>query len=121
MKRLIAILGAFVLLSGTFLLTASCEKDERDYELTIVVTTNDSVRVQNALVYVSAPVTGTFIEYYTYSNEQGETNYTFENKVIVEIKAAKGSFQGCTFVEVERGQNVIYVDVKPFGDVHNGC
>lgn len=120
MKRLIAILGVFAMLTGAFFLSTSCEKDTRDYQLTVVITAHDSVKVQNALVHLYAPVANTIVDYYFYTNEQGEVSATFENKVVLEIEAAKGSFKECAFAEVERGENIIYVDIKPFG-VHNGC
>lgn len=120
MKRLITVIGALLLTCSAIFFTTSCEKDTRDYQLTIVVTTYDSVRVQNALVHLYAPVSNSVVDYWYNTDEQGETHYTFENKVIVEIEAGKGSFKACSFVEVERGENVIYVDLQPYG-THNGC
>ena len=120
MKRLIAILGVCAMLTSAFFLSTSCEKDTRDYNLTVIVTTNDSVKVQNALVHLYAPVANSFVDYYFYTNEKGEVNTHFDDKVILEVEAAKGSYKECTFVELERGENTIYVDLKAYG-VHNGC
>ena len=120
MKRLITVIGALLLTFGAIFITSSCEKDTRDYELTVVVTTYDSVKVQNALVHLYAPVSNSIIDYWYNTDENGETHFNFENKVIVEIEAAKGSFKACGFVEVERGENIIYIDLKPYG-THNGC
>ncbi len=121
MKRLVTTISAIVLLIAGLLLMPSCEKDTSDYNLTIVVTANDSVRVQNANVRVFAPVSPTFIDYYDATDENGETHYSFKNKVVVEVIANKGSFKGCSFAEVEQGSNTVYIDLKPFGSDENGC
>lgn len=122
MKRLLPVIGALLLVLGVTISTTSCEKDTRDYELTVVVTTYDSVKVQNANIHLFAPVSNSFIDYWYTTDEKGEAKFKFDNKVIVEIKAAKGSFQACGFAEVERGENTIYIDLKPFQDqAHNGC
>ena len=122
MKRLLPVIGAFLLILGITFSTTSCEKDTRDYELTVVVTTYDSVKVQNASVHLFAPVSDSFIDYWYTTDDKGEAKFSFDNKVILEIEAGKGSFQACGFVEVERGDNTIYIDLKPFADrAHNGC
>ncbi|AEV33322.1 hypothetical protein [Owenweeksia hongkongensis] len=122
MKRLLPVIGALLLLLGVAISTTSCEKDTRDYELTVVITTYDSVRVQNANVHLFAPVSNSIIDYWYTTDDKGEAKFSFENKVIVEIEVAKGSFQACGFAEVNRGENTIYIDLKPFVDrAHNGC
>ena len=110
-----------MLVSGIIFCTSSCEKDTRDYELTVIVTVYDSVKVQNALVHVFADTQGSFVDYYNYTSEEGETHYKFDNKVIVEIEAGKSGFKACGFAEVDRGENVIRIDLKPYTDPHNGC
>jgi hypothetical protein len=121
MKRLVTAISAILLLTAGVLLMPSCEKDNSDYQLTIVVTANDSVRVQNANVRVFAPVTPTFIDYYDATDENGETHYSFLNKVVVEVIANKGSFKGCSFAEVNQGSNTVTIDLKPYGSDDNGC
>lgn len=123
MKRLIAILGVCAMLTGAFFLSTSCEKDTRKYELTVVITANDSVRVQNASVRIYAPVANSIVDYFFNTDENGEVNFTFEDKVIVEIEAVKGgSYRGCTFAELNRGENTVYLDLKRYDDPHsNGC
>lgn len=122
MKRLLPVIGALLLLLGVAISTTSCEKDTRNYDLTVVVTTYDSVKVQNALVHLYAPVSNTIVDFWYTTNEKGEAKFSFDNKVIVEIESAKGSFQACGFVEVNRGENTLYIDLKPYADrAHNGC
>lgn len=121
MKRLITAITAFIALVTVGFLASSCEKDESEYRLTVVVTANETVKVQNADVRVFAPVSTTFIDYYDATDEKGETNYSFKNKVVVEIIANKGAFKGCTFAEVDRGSNIITIDLKPHGSEDNGC
>ncbi len=122
MKRLLPVIGALLLILGVALSSTSCEKDTRKYELTVVITTYDTVKVQNATVHLFAPVSNSFVDYWYTTDEKGEAKFSFDNKVILEIEAGKGSFQACGFVEVERGENKIYIDLKPFQDsAHNGC
>lgn len=122
MKRLLPVIGALLLVLGIVFCTSSCEKDTRDYDLTVVVTTYDSIKVQNATIHLYAPVSNSIVDYWYTTDENGESKFSFDNKVIVEIQAAKGSFQACGFVEVERGENTIRIDLKPFEDrAHNGC
>jgi hypothetical protein len=121
MKRTYSILLNFSLLLAFVFASSGCAKEETDYVLDLIVTTDDGdVRVSNAFVRVYAPVSNSFIDYYSFTNEVGELEYTFDNKVVLEIKSTKGSFKGCTFVEVEQGINTVYLDLKPFG-VENGC
>ncbi|WP_417590608.1 hypothetical protein [Owenweeksia hongkongensis] len=122
MKRLLPVIGALLLLLGVAISTTSCEKDTRSYDLTVIITTYDTVKVQNALVHLYAPVSNSVVDYWYNTDEKGEVKFSFENKVIVEIEAAKGSFQACGFAEVNRGDNTIYIDLKPYSDkAHNGC
>lgn len=118
MKNRLLTFGLLLMLAGIF---ASCKKEHNNYDLTVIVTVYDTVPVANAAIHLYAPVSGTFIDYYDNANESGEKDYHFNNKVIVQIQANKGSFKGCNFAEVNRGQNTVYVDVKPFGVNENGC
>lgn len=115
-KRLLfsLILPAALALSG-------CSKEEGDYNLTVLVTVEDDVKVANALVRVYVPLENSFIDYYHYTNEQGEAEFKFNNKVVVDAIATKGSFKACSFAEVERGENLLTIDLKPFGARDNGC
>lgn len=121
MNRLITAISATLLLIVVSLLMPSCEKENSKYKLTIIVTANDTVRVQNASVRVFAPVSPTFVDYYDATDERGETHYTFLNKVVVEVIANKGSFKGCSFAEVDQGSNTVTIDLKPHGSDDNGC
>lgn len=113
--KLIALVGLIATLSW------ACEKDNRLYRAKIVVTVNDTVRAQNALVHVFAPVEGSFIDYYIYTNNEGEAEVQFLNKVVVDVVATKSPFRGCRFIEVERGDQVAYLDMRLFNDENNGC
>lgn len=110
-----------VFFSGALLVLAACEKETNDYDLTVAVTVNDTTRVQNALVRVYAPVKGTFLDYYQYTNENGETVFNIDSKAVVEVVAAKGSFKSCSFKELFNGGNTITIDLKAFGNTENGC
>lgn len=118
MKASFKILSLLVVLSAV---SWSCEKDTRLYTAKIIVTVNDTVRAQNALVHVFAPVEGSFIDYYIYTNNEGEANVQFKNKVVVDVVATKNPYRGCRFIEVEQGEQVEVLDMKLFNDENNGC
>lgn len=121
MKRLLPGILLFSLLAVLGISTSSCQKEEGDYRLTVVVTVNDTTRVANANLRVYAPVSNTKIDYYDRTNEEGEFDYKFDNEVVVEIVATKGGFRACSFAEVERGDNTAKINLKPFGATDNGC
>lgn len=114
-------LGFLATLSALVLSFSSCSKETNDYNLTVVVSVNDSVRVQNALVRVYAPVKGSFLDYYQYTDERGETTFTIERKAVVEIIASKAGYKSCAFKELFNGGNQVKIDIKAFGDNENGC
>ncbi len=114
-------LGLAAVLALLLVSFGSCEKESNNYDLTVSVTVYDSVKVQNALVHVFAPVKGSFIDYFQYTNEQGETVFKIDKKAVVEIGVSKGSFRSCAFKELFEGGNNIAVDLKAFGDEENGC
>lgn len=118
MKNLVRIAGTLCL--ALFLATA-CEKDDRSYAADIIVTVNDTVRAQNALVHVFAPVEGSFIDYFIYTDEEGRASVEFLNKVVVDVVATKSPFRGCSFIEIERGVQTFKLDMKKFDDENNGC
>lgn len=119
MKKLLSLIA--ILFIGIIIIT-SCERDERVYQMRVIVSINDSIRAPNVLVHVYAPVDGTFIDYYDYTNENGEAPVMkFNNKVIVEITAARGPFKGCGFAEVERGPQDVYINITDAGEPDNGC
>ncbi len=121
MKRLLGTFVVIIIFLAGLGITSSCEKDNSDYALTILVTINDTTRVQNATVRVFAPVSDTYIDWYSSTDENGELDYGFPNKVVVEIIANKGSFKACGFAEVDQGQNTVRIDLKPHGADDNGC
>lgn len=120
MKRTYLSLFNLSLLLAMFFTFTGCTKEETKHVLDLIITVDEDVRVSNAFVRVYAPVSNSYIDYYAYTDEVGELEYKFDNKVIVEVIATKGSFKACTFVEVERGVNTVYLDLKPFGE-ENGC
>ncbi len=122
MNRISITTVVLLLAIGSLAFFSSCKKDNDDHKLTVIVTANDSVRVANAMVHVFVPVSNSYIKgWFDPTNERGEVDYAFPDKVIVEIEASKGSFKGCTFAEVNAGSNVVYVDVKPYCAKDNGC
>ena len=119
MKKLLTLA---VLFSMIIMVSLSCSKDDDKYLLKVRVTFNDTTNVHNALVHVYAPVNSTFVDYFIYTDENGETGeIKLPNKAIVEIFAGKGTFKGCGFAEVEQGPQVAVVDMKPLGNTDNGC
>lgn len=102
------------------LIFTSCSKDERDYKLTIHVTVEDNISVQNSLVRVYAPIANTLVDYWGTTDENGELTFEFENEVVVEIIASKSSFKNCGFIALDRGDNFIQIDLKAFGE-ENRC
>lgn len=116
------VLGSFLaLVVSLTLFTGGCSKEDNEYHLKVIVTVNDSIRVQNALVRVFAPVNNSFVDYFYGTNENGELNVEFQNKAIVELIASKSSFKACSFAEVDRGMNTVVIDLKAFGNTENGC
>lgn len=118
MKKLITRLLFLIVGLGLF---TSCEKESQIYELTITVTVDGGAPVQNALVHIYAPVTNAFLDYFVYSDDQGEIFLELDNKAVVELEAKKGSFKACGFAEINRGTNNVSIELRPFGDEENGC
>lgn len=116
--------NAFLRLSLLGLLTLgffSCEQDERDYALDVIVTVNDSIRAQNALVHIYAPVENTNIDIFRYTDERGMVSIQQPNKAVLEIVASRPGFKACSFAELDRGLTTVQVDLKPFDNQDNGC
>ncbi|HAD98018.1 MAG TPA: hypothetical protein DCG19_11475 [Cryomorphaceae bacterium] len=119
MRKLLALTFIFSLI---LVLSSSCNKDKDKYLLKVRVTVNDSIAIDNALVHIYAPVEATFVDYFLYTDENGETgDIRLNNKAIVEIFAGKGTFKGCNVVEVEQGPQVALVNMKSIDDPNNGC
>ena len=114
-------LSLVLLLSGAMLFSTGCSKDNQKHKLTVVVVADGDVRVTNALVRVYAPIDNSFIDWYIGTNEQGEAYFQFENEVVVDIIATKGSFVGCDFSQVKAGENIVEVEIKKWGSDDNGC
>ena len=108
-----------MLLTGT--LFSSCEKDPQIYELTIKITVDGTDPVQNALVHMYAPVNGAFLDYFSYTDNNGEVFLKLNNKAVIEIESKRGSYKACGFAEINRGVQTVYIDLKPFGSTENGC
>ncbi len=119
MKKTLTLVALF----GLFLMVSlSCSKKDDEYILKVRVTVNDTTSVQNALVHVYAPVEPTFVDYYGYTDEVGETGeFEFGNRAVVEVSAGKGNFKGCGFADVVLGVTTITVNMKPLDDEENGC
>jgi hypothetical protein len=102
-------------------LFASCNKEEENYRLEVTVTVQDSILAQNALIHFYAPVEGTFIDYYEYTDENGKASIRLLNKAIVEVVASKPPYKGCSFAEIDRDGVSLNLDMKFFNDENNGC
>lgn len=121
MKRFKFSTGLVLLFSVALLFFSGCSKDNLKHKLTVVVVADDNVKVANALIRVYAPVNNSFIDWYLYTNEAGEAQFEFENDVVVDIVASKGSFVGCNFSQVKEGENTVEVEIKQWGSDDNGC
>lgn len=109
-------------LSFSFLvLLSSCEKDETDYSLDVIVTVDGNVRAQNALVHIYAPVDNTFVDYYLYTDEEGKVSIQLPNKAVVEIVSSKPPYKGCTFAELDLGHKTVRLNMLLYNDENNGC
>lgn len=106
------------------ILSIGCEKEDNEYILDIRVTVNDSVRVQNALLYVNAPgipEDSSTVNIYVYTDEDGYARAELKSKAVVEVEATKGNFKTCSFAEVDRGVNELFINLVRSDDRNNGC
>lgn len=99
----------------------SCEQDDREYEVTVFVTVQDTVPVRNATVRVFAPVEGSIIDVFRTTNSEGEAKFSFDNKAFLELHAVKGSWKKCDAIELERGLKHIHVNLYEFGNPNRTC
>ncbi len=121
MKRLLSTLPFFVLLAAGLFSLASCEKNNDDYVLNVIVTVNNETRVSNATIRVYAPVSNRFDDLYYTTNENGEVSFTFSNEIVVDVIATKGSYKTCSFSRIEEGNNTLVVNLEPWASPYNGC
>lgn len=110
-----------LMLSGSLLFFSGCSKNNSKHNLTVVVVADNDVKVANALIRLYAPVDNSYIDYFAYTNESGETSFEFEKEVVLEIIASKGSFVGCNFAQVKQGDTKVEVLIKDWGVDDNGC
>lgn len=110
------------ILSLCFLIAlGSCEKDETDYSLDVIVTADENVRAANTLVHIYAPVENTFVDYYLYTDDEGMVSVQLSNKAVVEIVASKPPYKGCSFAELDRGHKTVTLNMLLYNDENNGC
>ena len=102
-------------------LLLGCEKDEKNYRLDLTVTVQDSIKAQNALVHIYAPVENSFVDFFVYTDENGRASIKLKNKAVVEIVATKAPYKGCTFGEIDRDGTSVSLDMKLYNDENNGC
>ncbi len=102
-------------------LLLGCEKDKKNYRLDLTVTVQDSIKAQNALVHIYAPVENSFVDFFVYTDENGRASIKLKNKAVVEIVATKAPYKGCTFGEIDRDGTSVSLDMKLYNDENNGC
>ncbi|TVQ77056.1 MAG: hypothetical protein EA358_07600 [Flavobacteriales bacterium] len=112
---------AFSIFATTLIGLSSCSQDDRPYEITVMVTVQDSIPVRNALVRMFAPVENTIVDEYASTNEFGEARFVFDNKVFLEVHAVKGSWRKCDGVEINRGPQTMMINLYPFRDPRRTC
>lgn len=119
MRKLLALIA----FSGLLVFTG-CSKDEnKSYDLRVKVVNEDGIPVQNALVrfYVPSTPSGE-INRYQYTGPNGEVVFRYKWKIFANVDAGKGPFQGCSFAELQEGQEVFLpITLKPYSDPTNGC
>lgn len=110
MKKLFYLVALF----GLFSLTFSCDKEDPnpEYPFTIQVKTfEDSVRVSNILVVVTAPVRNSIVYFEGYTNPQGQVNFNYDKDAIFLVRATRGepndpTYIGCAEVRLEANKRV---------------
>jgi hypothetical protein len=100
---------------------SSCKQDDRDYNVTVLVTVQDTVPVRNASVRIFAPVENTIVDEYGVTNAFGEVKFSFKGKAFLEIHAVKGSWKKCDAIELERGELFYEINLYPFNDPRRTC
>lgn len=102
-----------------------CEKAtvQGPYEVSILVTNDKGIPIQNGSVRVFAPIgaDGT-INYYLTTGENGMTSFEYKYPAYLQIDATKLSWKGCGFVELSNKSSIATtVVMKPYFDLDNGC
>ncbi|MCH8545156.1 MAG: Ig-like domain-containing protein [Cryomorphaceae bacterium] len=100
---------------------SSCRQDDRDYEVSILVTVHDTVPVRNATVELFAPVEGSIVNTQRTTNANGIATFSFSNKAFLEVHAVKGSWKKCDAIELEKGMKEFTINMYPFGDPRRTC
>ncbi|MCC5916217.1 MAG: hypothetical protein JJU02_02700 [Cryomorphaceae bacterium] len=116
--RLIAVLSGILLIGS---LSTSCKQDDRDFEVTVLVTVQDTIPVRNASVRIFAPVEGSIIDVFANTNEFGEAKFSFDNKAFLNVHVVKGSWRKCDAIELERGNHLFEINLYPFNDPRRTC
>lgn len=118
MKKL---LGGALAIAALGLIHSSCEKEPDNYDLEVIVSVQDSIRVQNALVRIFAPIENSNVDYFLYTNEQGKVKVELDGKAVLDIVASKSPYLSCSFVELKPGLTTKRIDMTLSNDPNNGC
>jgi len=125
MKKLIS---GLVLASSILLF--SCENEELNpkYPFTIIVKTqSDSLRVQNVLVEVAAPVPGNQVWLKGATNTEGEIDFEYQQAATLGVRASRGerpdyTWIGCTEIRLIPNEHVVKtVYIQPYDSLLVGC
>ena len=102
---------------------SGCETTSTDPAVvTVWVINSDSIPIQNALVRLHAPVSGSNVDKYRYTEPSGAAVFKYNLPSYLNITAGKGGWKGCSFVAIKPGESSsITVVLKPYGDLDNGC
>lgn len=92
---------------------AGCEKQDLnpDYPFTIIVKTfEDSVRVNNIFVEITATIPDNTVEMEGVTNIDGEVSFSHDQDAVFFVRATRGrdpiTWIGCNFVRLEPNTNV---------------
>ena len=119
--------GKLALLLGLMLGLGGCYDRTPEYKAEFTVKNADGIPIQNALVRVFAPVdvapgSNAPVDFYLYTNESGKASLTYGYKAFFEVHSQKGSFRGCTYIELFENETVQKtVILRAFNDPNNGC
>jgi hypothetical protein len=121
MRRLIFVFRLFL----PFVLILGCEKAtvQGPYEVSILVSNDKGIPIQNGSVRVFAPIgaDGT-INYYLTTDENGMASFEYKHPAYLRMDATKLSWKGCGFVELSDESAIeTTIVMKPYFDPDNGC
>ncbi len=121
-----------VILATVFplIFTQSCKKVELDPEYPFIITVktlSDSTRVANVFVEVLALVPKSIIDFNSYTDENGEVDFVYDEEATFLIRATRGNkmaytWIGCNYIRLRAEKKVRQtVYIRPYNPKVEGC